>query len=168
MEGHIQAASALRTQMNRLMVPWSLGGVLLCLAGLVLWELEAASRWIKDPLCAADGAWPRLEEGKVGKDRQAYKACLHLPPSSPITQMIQLLTQNTQLWDQIRVWREMGELTICSWVTASRSKPEGEAEFSLNGKRAYLVTSTLVFPHVVISASLNPLASFPFVLLTVS
>lgn len=47
-----------------------------------------------------------------------------------------------------------------SWVTASRSKPQGEAEFTLNGKRVYPVTSALVFPHVVIYVSLHLSASF--------
>lgn len=56
-----------------------------------------------------------------------------------------------------------------SWVTASRSEPQGEGKFTLNGKQVYPVTSALVCPHVVISVPLTSGLIFPFVLpLTVS
>lgn len=51
-----------------------------CLPGLVLRELWATSRRIEGPLCAADGAWPGLEEGEGDRDGQAHKDCRH-PPS---------------------------------------------------------------------------------------
>lgn len=73
--------------MNRLVIwregaaQWSHGGGLVCLMDLVLRELRATSRWIKDPLWAADGTG--LEEGEGEGDGQAHKDCLH-PPPSPI------------------------------------------------------------------------------------
>ena len=62
-----------------------------------------------------------------------------------------------------------GESSMYSWVTASRSEPQGEGKFTLNGKQVYPVTSALVCPHVVISVPLTSGLIFPFVLpLTVS
>lgn len=55
-----------------------------CLPGLVLRELQATSRWIKDPLWAADGGRPGLEEGDRGGDGQAHKDPSIPPPSSSI------------------------------------------------------------------------------------
>lgn len=87
---HSQISSALTTKKTNRLLIWhegaakrSLGGGLVCLAGLVLRELRATSRWIKGPLWAADGAWPGLEEGEGDGDGQAHKDCLH-PPPSPI------------------------------------------------------------------------------------
>lgn len=98
-------------------------------------------------------------------DRLTQTAPTH--PHLPSTHMIPLLQKNPQLWG----WRQgVGEVVYIgySWATASRSEPQGEAAFTLNGKPVYSVTSALVFPHVAISVSLNLSASFPFVLLTVS
>lgn len=96
-------------------------------------------------------------------DRLTKPASTH--PHLPSTYMIPLLQKNPQLWGG---GREVGKSSMHSWVTASRSEPRGEAEFTLNGKQVYPMTSALVCPHVVIYVSLNLSASFPFVLLTVS
>lgn len=89
-------------------------------------------------------------------DRLTKTASTH--PHIPSTHMIPLLQKNPQLWG----WRKGGGgwWSIYSWVTASRYEPQGETEFTLNGKWLYPVTSALVFPHVVISVSLNLSTSF--------
>lgn len=134
---------------------WSLGE-----GGSSAWRAPSCgssghpAAWIKGPLWAADGSWPGLEEGEGDGDGQAHKDCLYPPPS---THMIPLLQKNPQLW---------GCREVYSWVYCI--KPQGETSFTLNGKQVYLVTSALVFPHVVISVSHNLSTSFPCVLLTVS
>lgn len=82
---------------------------------------------MKDLLWAADGAWPVLEEGE---DRLTKTASIHPPPpihthDSTAKHKFPVVELQGGRW---------GESGICSWVTASRSEPQGETEFTLNGK----------------------------------
>lgn len=87
-----------------------------------------------------------------------------LPPSTHphllSTQMIPLLQKDPQRRGWREGGREVGESSVYSWVTASRSEPQGEAEFTVNGKQIHIVTPALVFTHVLISVSPNHLTSF--------
>lgn len=107
-----------------------------------------------------------MEEGEGDGDGHAHKARLH-PPPSPIDPHDSSATEESPVVG-LEGGREVGKSSMHSWVAASRSVPRGEAEFTLNGKQVYPVTSALVCPHVVIYVSLNLSASFPFVPLTVS
>lgn len=100
-------------------------------------------------------------------DRHTKTASTH--PHLPSTHIIPLLQKNPQLFG-LKRGMEAGEGIVCIQLGYSNIKVQasGMVEFTLNGKRVYPVTSALVFPHVVISASLNLLTRFLFVLFTVS
>lgn len=131
------------------------------LPGLVLWELWATSRRMEGPLCAADGAWSGLEEGEGDGDGQAHKDCLHLPPS-PIDPHGSTVTEESPGCGA--GGREVGKSSMYSWVTSSRSEPQGEAKITFNGN--YPVTSAWVICQFLFSLTSRFL--FPLLLLTVS
>lgn len=60
------------------------------------------------------------------------KPAPHPHPHLLSTPMIPLLPKNPQLWGG---GGEVGKSSVCSWVTASRSEPQGAAQFTLNGKQ---------------------------------
>lgn len=108
--------------------------------------------------------WRREKGMKMKMDRLAKTASTHPHFPSPIDPHDSTTTEESRGIDA--GGREVGKSSMYSWVTTSRSEPQGEAKFTLNGKQVYPVTSALVRPNVVISVSLNFSASF-FVLLTI-
>lgn len=137
-------------------VQWSgaLAKGLVCLAGPVQWDCWATGRF--DTGLAVGRRWLVEKEGEGDRDGQAHKDCLH-----PLTSAID--PHDSSATEESPFVGLQGDIQLGNSI-----KPQGEAEFTLNGKWVHPVTSALFFPHVVISVSLNLSTAFPYVLLIVS
>lgn len=93
---------------------------LVCLAGPILRELWPTGRFDKRP--AVGRRWLMEKEGEGDGDGQAYKDCLH-----PLTSTID--PHDSSATEESPVVGLQGGIQL-----GYSTKPQGEAEFTLNGK----------------------------------